>query len=166
MTEIKTARLVLKKLSPADKGRLVNLIGNYEVAKNLSRVPHPYTLADAEDWMARRDINPLNLSIFLDGNLIGGVGLEQDEKDGAWALGYWLGEDYWGQGYGTEAARALIEHAQSTLQQPTIKARVHKGNASSIKVLNKLGFTIVGEGTDFSEAQQVHVEYFEMQLNE
>ncbi len=64
MAEVKTARLLLKHLQPADKCRLVELIGAPEVAENLSRVPYLYTLSDAEDWLAVVKENPFNLSIF------------------------------------------------------------------------------------------------------
>ena len=75
--------------------RLVELIGVAEVALNLAGVPHPYTLSDAEDWLARVKESPFNLSIFLDDELIGGVGLS-DRANGTYELGYWLGVDYWG----------------------------------------------------------------------
>ena len=71
MTELKTARLLLKHLGDRDKFRLVELLSVYEVAQNLTRVPHPYTLSDAEEWLARVEENPFNLSIFLNDKLIG-----------------------------------------------------------------------------------------------
>ena len=80
MTELKTARLLLKHLGDRDKFRLVELLSVYEVAQNLTRVPHPYTLSDAEEWLARVEENPFNLSIFLNDKLIGGVSLS-DRRD-------------------------------------------------------------------------------------
>ena len=43
ITELETARLLLKHLGDRDKYRLVELLSVYEVAQNLTRVPHPYT---------------------------------------------------------------------------------------------------------------------------
>ena len=63
ITELETARLLLKHLGDRDKYRLVELLSVYEVAQNLTRVPHPYTLSDAEDWLARVKKNPLT-SVF------------------------------------------------------------------------------------------------------
>lgn len=97
MTELKTARLLLKHLDDRDKFRLVELLSVYEVAQNLTRVPHPYTLSDAEEWLARVEENPFNLSIFLNDKLIGGVSLS-DRRDNSYELGYWVGADYWGRG--------------------------------------------------------------------
>ena len=97
MTELKTARLLLKHLDDRDKFRLVELLSVYEVAQNLTRVPHPYTLSDAEEWLARVEENPFNLSIFLNDKLIGGVSLS-DRRDNSYELGYWVGADYWSRG--------------------------------------------------------------------
>ena len=97
MIEIKTERLVVKKIRNSDKERLVTLLGNSEVLKTLSNVPHPYTINDAEKWLEIVNRHEFKLNIFLDDNLIGGVGLSLDE-DEFYELGYWLGVDYWGQG--------------------------------------------------------------------
>ena len=163
MPAIKTERLVLKKMQASDRERLVNLIGDFEVAQHLGRVPHPYTLEDADRWLAMSGDDTLSLNIFLDGDLIGGVGLSQGE-DSAWELGYWLGADYWHRGFATEAVRGLLDHAGPGLQAATIKARVHKGNAASARVLEKTGFTIVGEEEAFSLSRQESVPCFNLVL--
>ena len=75
VAEPKTARLLLKHLDDRDKFRLVELLSVYEVAQNLTRVAHPYTLSDAEEWLALVEENPFNLSIFLNDKLIGDVSL-------------------------------------------------------------------------------------------
>ena len=95
---IETERLVLKKLVDADKERLVSLIGDFRVSKTLSNVPYPYTLDDADEWLKIVDNEEFNLNIFLNDDLIGGVGLTPIEDDFC-ELGYWLGVEYWGQGY-------------------------------------------------------------------
>ena len=81
MTKIKTERLVLKKLVQADKERLVSLIGDFRVSKTLSKVPYPYTLEDADEWLEKSHNQKFNLSIFLNHNLIGGIGLTPTEDD-------------------------------------------------------------------------------------
>ena len=159
MAEIKTARLLLKHLQPADKNRLVELIGVPEVAENLSRVPYPYTLSDAEDWLAVVAENPFNLSIFLNDKLIGGVSLS-DRQDNSYELGYWVGADYWGQGFATEAARGLLHLAHSQIHSLVVVANVYKENVVSAQVLRKLGFTATGEGEVFSLSRQAQVPTF------
>ena len=107
MIEIETERLTLKKLGIADKERLIELIGDFRVAETLSNVPHPYTDNDAEYWLNSVSSSELKLNIFLNSVLIGGVGLEPDD-DGYCELGYWLGFEYWGKGFATEACYALL----------------------------------------------------------
>ena len=115
MIEIKTERLVVKKIRNSDKERLVTLLGDFEVSKTLSRVPYPYTITDAEKSLETIRNEEFNLNIFLNDNLIGGLGLRLDE-DEFYELGYWLGADYWGKGYATESVRGLLDYAISKLQ--------------------------------------------------
>ena len=79
--KIQTEKLVLKKLVKADKERLVSLIGDFMVSKTLSNVPYPYTLDDADEWLEIVDNEEFNLSIFLNNDLIGGIGLTPLEDD-------------------------------------------------------------------------------------
>ena len=154
MTELKTARLLLKHLGDRDKFRLVELLSVCEVAQNLTRVPHPYTLSDAEEWLARVEENPFNLSIFLNDKLIGGVSLSY-RRDNSYELGHWVGADYWGQGFVTEAARGLLHVAHSQIRSLVVVVNVFKEDVVSAQVLRKLGFTATGEGEVFSLSRQV-----------
>ncbi len=64
-------------------------------------------------------------------------------------LGYRLCRDAWGKGYATEAAEALLAAAYCRTDVDRIMACVHPGNAASLRVLKKLGFTQCG--TKFSK---------------
>ena len=107
---IETARLRLRPLRDEDLADMVMLIDNWEVACWLSAVPHPYTEADGRKWIAfvRQDHAtgcPLRFAVALKetDRVIGGVGLggnTGDEREEL-ALGYWVGQPYWGNGYGT-----------------------------------------------------------------
>ena len=79
--------------------------------------------------------------------LIGGVGLDGTTGDGSDepALGYWLGQPYWGNGYAHEAAAAIIDYGFRTLGLETIRAYTDPGNAASQKVLLHCGLKNVGE---------------------
>ena len=123
--KIETERLVLKKLVQADKERLVSLIGDFMVSKTLSNVPHPYTFDDADEWLKIVDNEEFNLNIFLNDDLIGGVGLTPTEDDFC-ELGYWLGVEYWGQGYATESVRGLLSYAATNTPCEKFKANVYK----------------------------------------
>jgi RimJ/RimL family protein N-acetyltransferase len=139
--KIETKRLVLRAPIRGDVPDLVRLADNKNVALPLARMPMPYTRADAvgfiEIFSQRADERPY--AITLDGRLIGVVGLSFHE-DRPPEIGYWLGEPFWGKGYMTEAARALIDEAHKTHQFDLIAGRALVDNAASIHVLEKLGF--------------------------
>jgi len=156
MIKIETERLVLKKLVDADKERLVSLIGDFRVSKTLSNVPYPYTFDDADEWLEIVGNEEFNLNIFLNDNLIGGVGLTPVEDD-FYELGYWLGVDYWGQGYATESVMELLNYAKTNTPYEKFKANVYKENVASAKVLEKNGFKRVGDGEAFSISRQENV---------
>ena len=156
MTKIETERLVLKKLVDADKERLVSLIGDFRVSKTLSNVPYPYTLDDADEWLKIVDNEEFNLNIFLNDDLIGGIGLTPTEDD-FYELGYWLGVEYWGQGYATESVMELLNYAKSNTPCEQFKANAFKENVASAKVLEKNGFKRVEDREVFSISRQENV---------
>ena len=156
MTKIETERLVLKKIVDADKERLVSLIGDFQVSKTLSNVPYPYTLDDADEWLKIVDNEEFNLNIFLNDDLIGGIGLTPTEDD-FYELGYWLGVEYWGQGYATESVMELLNYAKSNTPCEKFKANVFKENVASAKVLEKNGFKRVEDREVFSISRQENV---------
>ena len=156
MIKIETERLVLKKLVDADKERLVSLIGDFRVSKTLSNVPYPYTRDDADEWLKIVDNEEFNLNIFLNDDLIGGIGLTPAEED-FYELGYWLGVEYWGQGYATESVMELLNYAKSNTPCEKFKANVFKENVASAKVLEKNGFKRVEDREVFSISRQENV---------
>ena len=154
--KIETERLVLKKLVDTDRERLVSLIGDFMVSKTLSNVPYPYTLNDADEWLKIVDNEEFNLNIFLNDGLIGGVGLTLAEDD-FYELGYWLGVEYWGQGYATESVRGLLNYAKTNTPCEKFKANVFKENVASAKVLEKNGFKRGEDIEVFSMSRQENV---------
>ena len=148
MIEIETERLTLKKFGKANKKRLIDLVGDFRVSETLSNVPYPYTNEDAEYWLNSVNSNEFKLGIFRNSILIGGIGLTP-EADGYCEFGYWLGFEYWGKGYATEACSALLNYAKTNTSYKNFKANVYKENTASSKVLEKVGFRQIGEGESF-----------------
>ena len=140
-----TERLLLRPGWIEDAAALTAAIGDREIARNLTRVPWPYTHADAESFLAlpANPMRPRFLICLRDSNrLIGGIGLNGDAEA---ELGYWIARDHWGRGYATEAGRAVIALADASLRLPRIKARRALDNAGSANVLRKLGFQATGK---------------------
>ena len=112
------------------------------------RMPHPYTLADAEAYVRQRLDEPdrLIFCIDLDGQAVGGIGLHPgDDVNRLTAeLGYWLAEQLWGRGIMTAAVGAIVEHGFDQLPLERIEAYVYANNPASARVLEKTGFTFEG----------------------
>ena len=166
MTEIQTKRLILRHPVEVDAPSLVARLNDFEVSKWLAQVPLPYTHTDADEWiqLCKTDMLKLNFSIHLDGNLIGGVGLTA-QPDGSHELGYWLGRDYWGFGFATEAATALVDYGITERKLGTIIATYFVGNDISARILSKLGFKTSGSKKIFSKSRDEEVEAIVMTLN-
>jgi 8-oxo-dGTP diphosphatase len=133
---------------------LVTLAGNWEVARWLATMPHPYTEAHGREWISwvQQDHatgRPRRFAIALkeSDRLIGGVGLDGSTGDESEepALGYWLGEPHWGKGYAREAVAAVIDYGLRTLGMETIRAYTDPSNLASQKVLLHCGLEQVGE---------------------
>jgi RimJ/RimL family protein N-acetyltransferase len=137
-----------------DLADLVALAGNGEIARWTSTIPHPYSAADGREWIARVQEDhaagqPRRFAMALKATdrLIGGVGLDGSTGDGSEepALGYWVGQPYWRNGYAREAARAVIGYGFQKLGLTTIRAYTDPGNAASQRVLLHCGLRQVGE---------------------
>jgi RimJ/RimL family protein N-acetyltransferase len=156
MVEIKTERLILKKLGHADKERLISLIGDFRVSGTLCGVPYPYTPDDADKWLKTVESTDFNLNIFLKTDLVGGIGLTPRDH-GFHELGYWLGASYWGQGYATEAVGGFLDYLKTSTPYKKFKAGVQRQNTASAMVLEKNGFKQAGEGEEFSLSNEENV---------
>ena len=151
MTFLETERLLLRRPERRDIPAIVPLANNYDVAKNLSKLPHPYTAQDGEDyvanvekqWAAGSDF-PFSITRKSDGALIGGCGLHP-KNGGVFEFGYWLGQPFWKQGYATEAARRLVVYAFQDLQAARVWAGWYWDNPASGHVLSKVGCTPTGQ---------------------
>ncbi len=144
--QIKTQRLILRPPALADAARIAMLAGDYDVACMTGTIPHPYSEQMAAEWLAGA-LNGEEGVVFMierDGTLVGCTGYRAFGADHA-ELGYWIGKPYWGHGYATEAARALIAHAFDADGFAYLKAGYLADNLRSERVLQKLGFVADGE---------------------
>jgi RimJ/RimL family protein N-acetyltransferase len=146
----RTERLLLRPGWAEDAPALVAAIGDEAVVRNLSRVPWPYGPAEAEAFLGLpQDERRPRMLIFTrssEPRLVGGIGL-MDLDDGPAEqaeLGYWIARPYWGCGFVTEAARAMLDMAFHGLRLNRIEAGHFPDNAGSGRVLEKLGFTPEG----------------------
>ncbi|MEL6449835.1 MAG: GNAT family N-acetyltransferase [Pseudomonadota bacterium] len=131
--QIRTQRLTLRRPVPQDAAAMAALVGDLDVARWLTRVPHPYTLQDARAFIDRvSGDDGATFVICVNTQLVGCVSTQGQ-------LGYWLGKNHWGRGYATEACRAMITRhfAQG---HDELDSGYFTYNAASRHVLEKLGF--------------------------
>jgi RimJ/RimL family protein N-acetyltransferase len=135
-----TARLVLRAPRRSDIKAIAALANDLRVAANTARIPHPYAIEDAEQFIAsvNKREGEAGFAVTLDGAPIGvcSVDLREDGPE----MGYWLGVPYWGRGLATEAVRALIDHAFGDLEHETLISGARVNNPASRRVLEKCGF--------------------------
>jgi [ribosomal protein S5]-alanine N-acetyltransferase len=167
--------LTIRPLLHSDAARLALLCNNIKIARNQGRLwPLPYTLDCAHDWIAdtrhpknfllTHDLGelpehsqvpikaPKRWAIALNGEQIGGCGMgivplgnDREGDDRVGVIGYWIAEEYWGQGIMTEVLRAYVAwlwRAHPKLER--LNAHVYSWNPASVGVLKKCGFELEG----------------------
>jgi ribosomal-protein-alanine N-acetyltransferase len=145
----------MRPWTESDIPALIPLIGAREVAATTLRIPHPYTHDDAVAFLRHcREIDEEGLGVRLavllrEGlTLCGGIGLVAAPQHQHAELGYWLGVPYWGKGYATEAARAVVEYGFKELKLHRIFASHVPNNPVSGRVLQKIGMRHEGRFRD------------------
>jgi RimJ/RimL family protein N-acetyltransferase len=141
---LESERLLLRPPERRDIPALVPLANDYDVAKNLSTLPHPYTVTHGEEFVARVEQQratgtDFNFAITRksDNAYMGGCGLHL--KEGKFEFGYWLGKPFWKRGFATEAAARLVLFAFQDLAAESVWAGWYFDNPASGHVLEKLG---------------------------
>ena len=150
--QISLGKSTIRSFRAEDAQSLRAHIDNYEVARNMSAIPHPYSLQHAEEWIATASgANPqTHFAITIDDKVVGGIGVIIDDgRRGPFSahcaeIGYWLGQDFWGRGVLSEAVLAMTEWAFAELCLLRIFATVYARNPASARVLEKSGYTFEG----------------------
>jgi [ribosomal protein S5]-alanine N-acetyltransferase len=134
----------LRPLTSDDKPVFTSLINDRSIWLQLTDgVAHPYTMAHADQFFARINVQPpYVMAITAQEQLVGLVGahpMSDVERESA-EFGYWIGTAFQGQGLATKAVGAMIPYAFGTLKRRRLQARVFEGNEASMRVLAKCGF--------------------------
>ena len=146
LPRIETERLVLRPWTLGDVPELVRLAGEREVAEATLRLPHPYEESRGIEWISghaaawgRRESVPLAITSPGGDGLVGSISLQLAPAHARAELGYWIGRPFWGRGYATEAAAALVDWGFRNLDLLRVYAGHFAGNPASGRVLEKLG---------------------------
>lgn len=153
--ELKTERLILRRLKRTDASDMYEYACRPEVTKYLLWTPHPskqyterylayiqtrYYIGEFYDWA---------LTLRDSGKMIGTCGFTSfDFTNGSAEIGYVLNPDYWGQGYAAEAIRAVMRIGFLVFGFHRIEAKFMEDNAQSLRVTEKVGMKFEGVRRD------------------
>lgn len=148
---IETRRLVLRAPNPADAAAIADLADNPRVAETLVGMPHPYSLADALDWIIEEPpADGQKHLICLKGfdaapQPIGAAALDRRRGARLPTLGCWLGEPLWGRGFATEALHAVIDYAFLHQGHERLSFTCRVTNMAGRRVIEKCGFQFAAQ---------------------
>jgi [ribosomal protein S5]-alanine N-acetyltransferase len=153
---LETPRLRLRPMHADDTDSLLSIFADPKVMAAFHAPPFDHL--QMAQWVRRNLDHQTTHGYGLfsvvhkaDGLLIGDCGLEWMDLDGVEVaeLGYDFRSDYWNQGYATEAAQAVRDHAFRDLHLPCLVSLIRVGNAPSRRVAEKIGMRCMGELTRY-----------------
>jgi [ribosomal protein S5]-alanine N-acetyltransferase len=148
---LKTKRLILRPFTLMDAPSVQKLAGEIEIASTTLNIPHPYENGVAEAWIQthqerfeKQESVDFAIVLHESGGLIGAIGLVISVVHSRAEMGYWIGKPFWGRGYCTEAAKAVIDYGFAKLKLHRIYAFHFSRNPASGRVLQKVGMRMEG----------------------
>ena len=138
---LETERLRLRRPTLADVKAIARLADDRRIAENTRRLPHPYSQDHAIEFVRATADDNRGTVFLIENNFvpIGVAGVDWRQPD-APELGYWLGVEHWGRGFGTEAARAVIDFTFEEFDVEHLMSGARVANPSSRNILEKCGF--------------------------
>lgn len=145
------------------------LLKVYNTAENMQFIltgKYDWTMTELKEKWEKEKFNPaentgFKVVVLESGNkIIGECGLLKTDKpvNEELEIAYMIDKSYWGRGIGTEICKRLINDAFHDLEVKKLKAGMYKANVRSAALLEKLGFTLVMEGTSKSGIRFVEYE--------
>lgn len=147
LPEIRTRRLLLRKLVLGDREDLLEIYGDHEVMKftdddcfaNVETVDQ--MLESVENLFCARASIEWGIEDLASQKIIGTCGLHSFSSDfSAGEAGCLLARKFWGKGLMREAMVRVIEFARDSLGLKQLKADIEPENVRSIKLFINLGF--------------------------
>ncbi|MFB2934611.1 GNAT family N-acetyltransferase [Aerosakkonemataceae cyanobacterium BLCC-F154] len=148
---IHTERLILRPFMLSDAPEVQRLASDRAIAAVTLTIPHPYEDGMAEDWIKTHS------KAFVEGKevvfaitfpetniLCGAIGLLINREHNRAELGYWIGQPFWGNGYCTEAALAIVKYGFESLGLHRIHSSHFSSNPASGRVMQKIGMRYEG----------------------
>lgn len=141
--------VALRDALKADAPVIAELANDYEVAKMVATMPHPYALEDAYVFLDKikekfKAGKGHSLAISVGGDFAGMAGWFYNE-DNVLEIGYWVGRKFWGRGIAGKAVELILDVIRKECPDATeVIAQYMTENPASGRVLEKNGFAIEG----------------------
>jgi RimJ/RimL family protein N-acetyltransferase len=145
---IETRRLTLRAPERRDARKMAELANDFDVVRMTARMPHPYRLKDAEDFIERCEHRDWQTDVTFaieleDEGFVGCLGFFQNAERQL-ETGYWIGRPWWGRGLATEALKGALVWASRDWGKRFVTAGHYADNPASGVVLTKAGFLYTG----------------------
>lgn len=152
--KLETKRLILRKPKTSDWKDIVEGVGEYDVAKMLLKVPHPYHEKDAKSFIKKTLVNWRQkviadylffIELKSEKKVIGSIGIHKiDNFSGTGTTGSWINKKYWRNGYMTEVKIAVNDFAFNKLKLRRLNSNVFADNKASNATQIKMGYKLEG----------------------
>lgn len=171
MIVLESERLLFRDHEPADLEPYCEMEADPEVRRYVGGAPRPRDAAERKFQAGLHRVAADRLAMWAtvykpEGRYIGRCGVYPHFGPadrmiaGEGTLGFYLARAYWGRGLATEAGRAFVNFAFHELALSRIVTAVQIGNDASVRVLQKLGFTL--ERTEIGEVRSFY--HFELRM--
>ena len=145
---IETERLILRLMNEDDAEALLKIFSDPVAMRYFGVV---FDRARMDEWVRsnleherQHGLSLLSVTLKDDGEVIGDCGLETDQIEGRTivGIGFDFRRSYWGKGYATEAARAVLKYGFTRFEFDSISGWIDPENAPSQRVAEKIGMTV------------------------
>ena len=146
--ELQTARLTLRRFSLEDVDDVHAYANDEEWQRYLAPLPYPYERVHAEQFVAESFLKDWKskpaFAIVLGDTVIGAINLAINKKTQIAEMGYAVARKHWGNGYGSEAALAVLNWSFETYCLAKVCAFANVDNRRSWRVMERIGMTREG----------------------
>ena len=143
--QIELPLCTIRNLQASDAQSIAEHLNNHKVTSCLrDRVPYPYSLADAENFISsiNSQEKPTAFALEVEGQAVGSIGVipGTDVERISGEVGYWLSEQYWDRGILSQALPEFVQYVLTEFALIRLYAFVSTNNPASARVLEKAGF--------------------------
>lgn len=142
---------IIREWRIEDKHNLASMLNNKNILNNLrDGLPYPYTVNDAEEYIAAMlaadKMKTFAFAITVSDVVIGSIGAFRCDNIHSQTaeMGYYIGEEHWGKGYGTSAVKQICRYVFEHTDIIRIFAEPFADNIGSCRILEKAGFQFEG----------------------